>query len=131
MEDRQLYFRAVLSPVEYKLDLELWGQVEGGERLILSCKGGEVLITMFKTTKGEIWPRLLATEDRCPYINIDFTRWVAEFPMYNDSKEVSRQGLIFWPIVPLLGKIFAPLTSDTNYSYIYMYLTSMIYPCKS
>lgn len=61
---------------EYKLDLELFGEVDPDESKI-SRKDRSVVLVIAKKEQGH-WDRLLKTSARMPNIKVDWDKWVDE-----------------------------------------------------
>lgn len=97
IQENSLKFRTVLNRVEYSLDIELYDKVCVKESRVL-LKGGEVLLILRKEKLGDIWPRLMKTNEKPPYIRIDFDRWVDEYPEH-DSNTTEEEGT-FLPGLP-------------------------------
>jgi len=99
IEGKHLEFRCVLSGVKYILDLILYDDVIAEESQTL-IKGGEVLIVLKKLNAGELWPRLLESEEKVSCISIDFDRWVDEFKVIDDQPSDIDGVVLFRPGLP-------------------------------
>ncbi|CAL8084379.1 unnamed protein product [Calicophoron daubneyi] len=83
LKEGSLFFKGksgTPKPSDYEVTIDFYGQVEPEHSRQLSTDR-EIVMYIKKKETG-FWPRLMSQSQKCPWLHVDFNRWVDE----NDSE---------------------------------------------